>query len=130
MSTIVPFIDMQLGSIQRDVQGMQLTVKHLRRFEFPREFPTESLEIARRDLEHIAERLRHNPERVQTLLQAVVAGRGTEVRRLTEELGLRQSDFQEQGWGIFWVVVMWRVLCERRLLAYSPKVGSATNGSP
>jgi hypothetical protein len=48
---------------------------------------------------------------MQDLLRAVVSGRNTEVRQLTQELGLRESDFQEQGGGIFWAVVVVGVLC-------------------
>jgi hypothetical protein len=111
MSSSEPFINVEIGGIQQDTQGIQLSMRHVGRFNFPPDFPLDHLETARNDLELIAAKLRESPDRMQDLLRAVVSGRNTEVRQLTQELGLRESDFQEQGGGIFWAVVVVGVLC-------------------
>jgi hypothetical protein len=101
MSSTEPFIIVEIGGIQQDTQDIQLSMRHIGRLNFPPDFPLDRLETARNDLELIAAKLRESPDRMQDLLQAVVSGRNTEVGQLIQELGLRESDFQEQGGGIW-----------------------------
>lgn len=84
---------------------------HTGRFEFPPDFPPEGVRRAQVDAEIIATKLRDNPDEMRALLQAVGTGQGEEAHRLVGELGLTESDFQKQGGGILWGVVIIGVLC-------------------
>lgn len=106
-----PYLDVKVGGLRRSASDLDGFLNRSARLEIPEDFPLDGLRRAQVDLEIVSEKLRENTDSVQTLLQAFVAGRNSDVERLVKELGLRESDFQRRGGGIFWAVVIIGVLC-------------------
>ena len=107
----MPFLDIKIGDLERNINGLDGLFSHSARIGIPTDFPLQGLNRAQVDLEILATKLRQNNTDVRMLLQAFVEGNNVEVDRLVRQLGLRESDFQEQGGGIFWAIVIVGVLC-------------------
>jgi hypothetical protein len=106
-----PFLDVRVGGLKRSVSELQGVLNRSARLDLPEDFPLSGLRRAQIDLEIVSEKLRENADDVQALLQAFIAGRNSDVERLISQLGVRESDFEERGGGIFWAVVVVGVLC-------------------
>ncbi len=106
-----PYIDVRIGGIKNPSGELDLTVGQYGRIAFPFELPDSGISKAHVDLEIISALLRDNPEGVRSIVQAVLSGDGAEVRRLSADMGLTESDFQAKGGGLFWAVVIVGVLC-------------------
>jgi hypothetical protein len=111
MSDAKPYLEVRIGGLRRNVADIDAFLSHSGHLEIPSDFPIEGIRRAQVDAEIVATRLRENADEVRELLQAYVAGDNSKVQRLIGELGLTEADFQEQGGGIFWVVVVVGVLC-------------------
>ena len=111
MLDVSPYLDVKVGGLRRSVSDVDGVFNRSARLDIPEGFPLDGLRRAQIDLEIVSEKLRENADDVQALLQAFVAGRNSEVERLVKELGLRESDFQGRGGGIFWAIVIVGVLC-------------------
>jgi hypothetical protein len=111
MPEATSYLEIRLGGLRRRVSDIDALLSHSGRFEIPSDFPVEGIRRAQVDAEIIAAKLRDNVDEMRELLQAYLMGDNRTVQRLIRELGLSESDFQEQGGGIFWVVVIVGVLC-------------------
>jgi hypothetical protein len=111
MPEVEPYLELKLAGLRRQVTDISALLSHTGRLEFPSDFPLDGIRRAQVDAEILINKLRENPEEVQALLNAFVTGRNSEAQRLIHELGLTESDFQERGGGIFWLVVIAGVLC-------------------
>jgi hypothetical protein len=106
-----PYLEVRIGGLHRNISDIDALLSHSGRLEIPPDFPIEGIRRAQVDAEIVATRLHENAEEVRELLQAYLAGDNPKVQRLIGELGLTEADFQQQGGGIFWVVVVVGVLC-------------------
>jgi hypothetical protein len=106
-----PYVEVRIGGLRRQVSDIDAILSHSGRLQFSADFPAEGIRRAQVDAELLASKLRENAEEMQMLLQAYMSGQGSEVQRLIGELGLSESEFQAQGGGIFWIVVIAGVLC-------------------
>ena len=111
MTISEPYLDIMIGDLPRAVSDLKGVISRRARLDIPIDFPLEGLQRARVDLEVIGQRLRDNPDEIRMLLHAFVTGENGKVQRLIRELELTEADFQEQGGGIFWAVVIVGVLC-------------------
>jgi hypothetical protein len=111
MADTSPYLEIRIGGLHRSVSDIDALLSHSGRLEIPSDFPLEGIRRAQVDAEIVATRLRENADEMQELLQAYVAGDNSKVKRLIDELGLTEANFQEKGGGIFWVVVVVGVLC-------------------
>ena len=108
---VEPYLEIKLAGLHRRVTDISALLSHTGRLEFPSDFPLDGIRRAQVDAEILINRLRENPEGVRALLNAFMTGQNSEAQRLIRELNLTESDFQEQGGGIFWLVVIAGVLC-------------------
>jgi hypothetical protein len=108
---VEPYLEVKLAGLQRRVTDINAFLSHAGRLELPSDFPLDGIRRAQVDAEILVNRLRENPEAVRALLNAFMAGQNADAQRLIRELNLTESDFQEQGGGIFWIVVIAGVLC-------------------
>jgi hypothetical protein len=106
MADSKPYVDIRISGIANADGELNLTLGRYGRIEFPFELPDSGIV-----LEFTGALLLEKPEGVRSIVQAVLAGRGDEVRRLAGELGISESDFKEKGGGMFWTVVIVGGLC-------------------
>jgi hypothetical protein len=108
---VEPYLEIKFAGLHRHVTDISALLSHTGRLEFSSDFPLDGLRRAQADAEILASKLRENPEAVRALLNAFITGQNSEAQRLIRELNFTESDFQEQGGGIFWLVVVAGVLC-------------------
>lgn len=87
----------------RGVAGIENGDRGPKRFDFPE---TLDLERAARDAEILAGKLRDEPDRLREVLQAVKGGDKRSAVRGLKELGMSEEDFEREGGGLFWLVVI------------------------
>jgi hypothetical protein len=85
-------------------------VNQLQNLNFPEAIDQQQLSLAAKDAALLASKLNGQPEGMQELLGAALAGNMSRARDLITTLGLTEQDFQAAEGGFLWLVVIVVVL--------------------
>ena len=87
-----------------DADGLPATYRDSVELQVTR-FGTQEMKKAQRDADMIASLFRQHPKEIIALTNHMMAGRRTAAREIASAIGLTEETFQENGGGLWWVLI-------------------------
>jgi len=94
-----------ITDIASNAGSFNLSFDELVRITVPK-FTPRDLTKLRRDCEILLERLKSNPEKFQQFVKSANSGDLLAAQAIAKELKLTESDFEKEGGGCIWVLVI------------------------
>jgi hypothetical protein len=99
-----------LSEIATNLGSSKLSLDHIARLAAPNSVTDQDLAKLRRDCEIVAARLQASPEKLKSLIQSGIGGDLVASSEIIQELKLTEEDFEREGGGFAWLVLLLVVL--------------------
>ena len=86
--------------------GFELISDLTRRMQIPSSIQLNDIKTAQRDCELLGEKLKNNPKEAAALFQCILDNKLDEARSRSQQLGIDEKKFTENGGGFLWLVVI------------------------
>jgi hypothetical protein len=99
-----------LTDILSSAGSFKTSVDNVVRIAAPKVFTAKDITKLRRDCELLLDRVQKNPAKIQMIMKLGLSGDTQGIADLAKDLKLREEDFEKEGGGWIWVIVILAIL--------------------